>query len=140
MAPGQRMAYMSRYQHEVRSYELDVYNHVNNAVYIQWLEHGRSRLLQDKGLDYTAIVGKWGVRFLTVRTEINYRRALHLGDQVEIRTWVEKVGTTSVTLAHEVALLPGGEVAADAKVVIVYTHAESGLPAPVPEQFVRLYL
>ena len=43
------MAYVSSYEVEVRSYELDVYNHVNNAVYLNWLEHGRSKLLQDKG-------------------------------------------------------------------------------------------
>ena len=60
------MAYVSSYEVEVRSYELDVYNHVNNAVYLNWLEHGRSKLLQDKGFDYLSIMDAWGVQFMTV--------------------------------------------------------------------------
>lgn len=133
------MAYVSRYELEVRSYELDVYDHVNNAVYINWLEHGRSRLLQDKGFTYTNIASVWGVRFMTVRTEIDYRLALHLGDRAEVTTQVEKVGTTSVTIAHSILRLPGREPAANAKVVIVYVDAASGKPVPVPAEFVRLY-
>lgn len=133
------MAYVSSYLVEVRSYELDVYNHVNNAVYVNWLEHGRSKLLQDKGFDYTRIEAAWGVRFMTVRTEIDYKQALHLGEKVEVSTQVEKVGNTSVTFAHRVAKTPGGEVAAQARVVVVYTDIKTGRPTPVPKEFVRLY-
>lgn len=133
------MAYVSSYQLEVRSYELDVYDHVNNAVYINWLEHGRSKLLQDKGFDYTRITEVWGVRFMTVRTEIDYKLALHLGDKAEVTTQVEKVGNTSVTIGHRIAKVPDGVLAAQAKVVIVYTDATTGRPVPVPQEFVRLY-
>lgn len=133
------MAYLSSYQVEVRSYELDVYDHVNNAVYINWLEHGRSRLLQDKGFNYTQIAEVWGVRFMTVRTEIDYRQALKLGQLAEITTQVEKVGNTSVTIAHQIHRLPEKSVAAQAKVVIVFTDAAGGKPVPVPPEFVRLY-
>lgn len=133
------MAYTSTYQVEVRSYELDVYNHVNNAVYVQWLEHGRSKLLQDKGFNYTRIEQTWGVRFMTVRTEIDYKQALHLGDKVEVSTRVEKVGNTSVTIAHSITRIVDGQTAAAARVVIVYVDASTGRPVPVPVEFVRLY-
>ncbi len=131
------MAYVSTFELEVRSYELDVYNHVNNAVYINWLEHGRSKLLQDKGLNYTKIISDWGVQFMTVRTEIDYRKPLHLGDKITLTTQVERVGTSSVTLAQKV--LSGGEPAAEAKVTIVYTDIKSGRPTPVPQAFIKLY-
>ncbi len=133
------MGHVSSYQLEVRSYELDVYDHVNNAVYINWLEHGRSKLLQDKGFNYTNIASVWGVRFMTVRTEIDYKQALKLGDRAEVTTQVEKVGNTSVTIAHSVKRLPQETIAAQAKVIIVYTDANTGRPVPVPQEFVRLY-
>lgn len=132
------MAYVSSFGLEVRSYELDIYNHVNNAVYINWLEHGRSKLLQDKGFNYTRIEESWGVRFMTVRTEIDYKQALYLGDRVEVSTQVDRVGNTSVTLAQVIRKLPE-TVAAAARVVIVYTDAKTGRPVPVPPEFVRLY-
>ena len=34
---------------------------------------------------------------MTVRTEIDYRKALRLGDRAEITTTVERFGNTSVT-------------------------------------------
>lgn len=135
------MPYISIFQLEVRSYELDVYDHVNNAVYINWLEHGRSKLLQDKGFNYTNIAQVWGVRFMTVRTEIDYRLPLHLGDRVKVSTQVQKVGNTSVTLLQEVRRFADDVdvVSASARVVIVFTDAASHKPVPVPADFVRLY-
>jgi YbgC/YbaW family acyl-CoA thioester hydrolase len=133
------MPYVSRYEVEVRSYELDVYDHVNNAVYINWLEHGRSKLLQDKGLNYMSIIRQWGVRFMTVRTEIDYHEALRLGDRAAVTTQVEKIGNTSVTVAHSITRVGATEPSAKARVVVVYTDATTGKPTPVPAEFVRLY-
>lgn len=133
------MAYVSRYEIEARSYELDVYNHVNNAVYINWLEHGRSRLLQDKGFDYMKVIETWGVHFMTVRTEIDYRQAFKLGERGTVTTHVDRVGTTSVTVAHSITKDGETEPAISARVVIVFTDVASGRPTPVPEEFVRLY-
>lgn len=133
------MPYISIFRLEVRSYELDVYNHVNNAVYVNWLEHGRCKMLQDKGLDYTRIIDNWGVRYMTVRTEIDYRSPLHLGDSVEIATQLERVGNTSVTLSQRIAKTAACDPAAEARVVIVFTDATSGKPTKVPTEFVRQF-
>jgi len=133
------MAYVSSYEVEVRSYELDVYNHVNNAVYLNWLEHGRSKLLQDKGYNYLSIMDAWGVQFMTVHTGIDYHKALKLGDRAVVTTQVEKFGNTSITIAHAITLLGDTEPAATAKVVIVYTDIATGRSTPVPKEFVRLY-
>ena len=133
------MAYVSSYEVEVRSYELDVYNHVNNAVYLNWLEHGRSKLLQDKGFDYLSIMDAWGVQFMTVHTGIDYFKALKLGDRALITTQVAKVGNTSFTVAHGITRVGDNEPAAKAEVVIVYTDVATGRPTPVPKEFVRLY-
>jgi acyl-CoA thioester hydrolase len=133
------MAYVSTYELEVRSYELDVYNHVNNAVYINWLEQGRSKLLQDKGFDYMSVIRDWNVHFMTVRTEIDYHSALKLGQRAVVSTTVDKFGNTSITIAHQVTRVDESTPAVKAKVVIVFTDADTGRPTPVPEEFVRLY-
>lgn len=133
------MAYISTYDLEVRSYELDVYNHVNNAVYVEWCEHGRSRLLQDKGYDYIKVIEDWNVHFMTVRTDITYKKAFKINDRGTVTTTVEKFGNTSITIAHRITRNDEKEPAIVAKVVIVFTDADTGRPTPVPDEFKRLY-
>lgn len=133
------MGYVSTYQLEVRSYELDVYNHVNNAVYVEWLEHGRCRLLQDKGYDYMKVIRDWNVHFMTLRTDITYKQAFKIGDHGTVSTQVEKIGNTSVTIAHAITRNDDAEPSIVATVTIVFTDADTGKPTPVPDEFKRLY-
>jgi YbgC/YbaW family acyl-CoA thioester hydrolase len=133
------MTYLSTFTVAVRAYEIDVYDHVNNAVYIQWLEEGRSKFLLDKGFNYINIIEAWGVRFMTVRTEIDYRRALVLGESARINTSVERFGNTSVTFRQVITRVGDDNPAAEARVVIVFTSSKTGRPIAVPEEFKRLY-
>ncbi len=133
------MAYLSTFTVDVRAYEIDVYDHVNNAIYIQWLEEGRSKFLLDKGFNYINIIEAWGVRFMTVRTEIDYRRALVLGESARIDTSVERFGNTSVTFRQVITRVGDDTPAAEARVVIVFTSSETGRPVAVPDEFKRLY-
>lgn len=131
------MSYVSRARHRVRSYELDAYGHVNNAVYMQWLEHGRSRLLQDKGFNYNNIEERWGVRFVTASTKIDFHIGLHLEDELEFTTTIGRIGTTSVTLDQEIRR--GDDVAASCQTVIVFTDPSMTTSVPIPEGFKALY-
>lgn len=134
------MPYVSRAQVQVRSYELDSYGHVNNAVYMQWLEHGRSRLLQDKGFNYNSIEDAWGVRFVTVATRIDFKVGLHLEDDVEVTTTVARTGRTSVTFDQRILRTsePVAEAAA-CETVIVFTNPSMADAVPIPDAFRDLY-
>jgi len=103
---------------EARSYELDPYGHLNNAVYVNWLEHGRLCYLRDRGESYTSVPEKHGVHIVVVRQEVSYRVQVRLGDRLVIRTAISAIGHTSFTFAQEIAFADG-RVAADAKVVMV---------------------
>ena len=131
------MAYVSRFHHRVRSYELDSYEHVNNAVYMQWLEHGRSGLLQDHGLNYNNVEERWGIRFVLVSTRIDFKASLGLADDVEITTEVSRVGTTSATFSQRIAR--GEEEAATCETVVVFTDPSMRTPVPIPDEFKELY-
>ena len=54
----------------VRTYECDAYGHVNNAVYLNYLELGRHSFLKEAGFDYAAIVAA-GYGLYVVRVEID---------------------------------------------------------------------
>jgi len=136
------MPYTATFTIRVKSYEIDQYGHVNNAVFMNWLEHGRSQLLQDKGFTYLSITEHWGVRLVTVGTHINFKAQLGLDDEIIVSSTVKKFGRTSVTYDQRIEKVQpdGGRIlAGDCETVICFTDPEMKGAVPIPEQFRVLY-
>ena len=121
---------------EARSYELDPYGHLNNAVYVNWLEHGRLSYLRDRGENYTSIPEKYGVHVVVVRQEIDYRVQVQLGDRLLVTSSIEHFGSSSFRFGQSIAF-EDGRVAADAKVTMVCTGRD-GRPVAMPDELRRL--
>ena len=101
---------------KVRGFRLDVYGHVNNARYLEFLEDARWTLIESE-ID----LEKWrqlGFGFTIVKITINYRKAARLNDVLEIRTRLEKLGGKSGVFKQEITLASTGEPVADAEVVL----------------------
>lgn len=112
---------------KVRGYHLDLYRHVNNARYLEFLEEGRWDFLEGTGSlhylqerDYT---------FVVVNININYRRAAYMGEVLQIATTLKSIGNRSCTMRQIITLKEENTVIADADVtfVIVDTHTEKAL-------------
>ncbi len=56
----------------VRHYECDAYGHVNNANYLNYLEHARGEFLKQIGFDYKGYMAA-GFGLLVVKISINYK-------------------------------------------------------------------
>ena len=117
---------------EARSYELDPYGHLNNAVFINWLEHGRLCYLRDRGESYTTIPERFGAHVVVVRQEVDYRAQIRLGDRLTVTSGIERFGNSSFTFAQSIAF-PDGRAAADARVTMVCVGPDDG-PIPMPEE------
>jgi acyl-CoA thioester hydrolase len=114
---------------EIRWKDLDVYGHVNNAVYLTYLEEARDEWL-GATLGDPAEVWNW----VLVHVEIDYRRELDLQDDFVIATCrLDRVGTSSVRTHEEVRTLDG-QLSAEAKAVLVARDKESGRSRPLTEQ------
>ncbi|AKL13384.1 MULTISPECIES: YbgC/FadM family acyl-CoA thioesterase [Enterobacteriaceae] len=104
-------------QIKVRGYHLDVYQHVNNARYLEFLEEARW-----DGLENNENF-KWmttnNIAFVVVNININYRRPAVLGDRLTVTSHVKQINGRSGVLSQVVTLEPGGEVVADALVTFV---------------------
>ena len=102
----------SRVRVPIRWRDLDLLGHVNQSVYHELLEEGRGALFASLG-DIA-----W-FPFVLVRVELDYRSEVrHDHGHVDVVVRVEKVGTKSVTLAHDI-VLPDGTLAASGSCVIV---------------------
>ncbi|HNZ41702.1 MAG TPA: acyl-CoA thioesterase [Bacteroidales bacterium] len=81
---------MFEYRLSVRGYELDSYNHVNNAVYLNYYEQARWQLMKETGL----LEKLQNEKILVVVTEINirYSKEARLFDNILIKSKVEFSG------------------------------------------------
>ena len=119
---------MHEKQIEIRWRDQDAYGHVNNAVYLTYLEEVRDewleRALGDSG-------DAWG--YVTARVAIDFRRELTQDDEAVVaRLWLTRIGTSSVTTREEIVTV-GGELAAEAEAVLVARDTETGRSRPLSD-------
>ncbi|MBV7542716.1 thioesterase family protein [Acidovorax sp. sic0104] len=76
---------------KVRDYECDMDHVVNNAVYLNYLEHARHELLESKGLNFGGL-SKRGISLVVTRIEIDYKGSLVSGDRFVIRSSLQRSG------------------------------------------------
>jgi len=104
---------------KVRGYHADFYGHVNNARYLEFFEEDRWAHLESK-IDLKKWAAK-GIVFLVVNINVNYRRAVPVGETLLVTTNLEKVGNRSVILLQKILLKESEEIAADALITFVIT-------------------
>jgi thioesterase III len=121
----------------VRSTEIDVNGHVNNAKYLEYLEWGREEWYEQAGLAYDKFL-EMGIQTVTVNININYRKECKQGDQLSIKTSPEKVGRSSFVLRQEI-YNQHGEKCADALVTSVAMDAESRKSREIPGEMRKLF-
>lgn len=124
------MTVIFRHTLEVRFNDCDPMGHVNNAVYLTYLEQARFANWREV----------WGTNFerlplntpgvILARAEIDYRRPAKYGDVLEIRIGLERIGRTSFTYVYEVVDQDQQRVA-DARTVLVMYDYEQAKPSPI---------
>lgn len=68
---------------KVRDYECDSQGIVNNAVYLNYLEHARHVFLLSKGVDVPEL-SKQGLNLVVIRAELDYKKSLISNDDFYI--------------------------------------------------------
>ena len=112
----------------VRFRDLDALGHVNNAVYLTYLEQARVAFLAPKGAEINSMI--------LARVEIDFRAPVELGETVEITLWPSRVGTKSFELSYELRV--GDRLVAEAKTVLVAYDYERAQSQPLPEAWRKL--
>jgi acyl-CoA thioester hydrolase len=117
----------------VRFRDLDGMAHVNNAVYLTYLEQARLAWFARAGFEEAEDLPLRDV--ILARTEIDFRSPAHMGETLEIGVRPSRVGTKSFELEYEVRA--GDRVVAEAKSVLVGYDYDRGESIPVPERWRR---
>ncbi len=116
----------------MRGYDLDLYKHVNNARYLEYLEAARWDYIE-KYFDQNIFQEQnWGIA--VVRINIRYRQAALFGDVLEIKTWEIDRNRISCTVKQEITRKADGKRIAEAEVNYVMTDLNTGRPVPIDER------
>jgi acyl-CoA thioester hydrolase len=115
------------FEHQVgvRWRDTDALGHVNNAVYLTYLEEARDAF-------YLLAVGD--PIYVVVRIEIDFRAEIRHGDRtVRVEIAAERLGTTSLT-TRETLWTADGDVAAEARVVTVRWNQDARVSTPFSDE------
>ena len=110
---------------QVRYSDTDAMGHISSGSYIAFMEVGRLDLFRE-------ILRLTGVDLLTVlaRITIDYVSEARFDDHIEVMTWVERVGTRSLTIGQRV--LANDQPAATGTVVNVAFDSATRSSVPLP--------
>jgi acyl-CoA thioester hydrolase len=114
----------------VRWRDLAAFNHVNNSKFLSYLEEARLRwmvTLPGHGMDEH-------VAPVVAAAHLNYRRPIEWPNEIDVELFVERLGTTSLSIGHRiVGANDASALYCDGNVVLVWIHRDTGQPAALPE-------
>jgi acyl-CoA thioester hydrolase len=114
---------------QVRFRDLDPMGHVNNAVFLTYIEQARVAFLAEVG----AATGLEDMNLIVARVEIDFKAPVRLGQEVEISVRATRFGTKSFDLDYELRV--DGDVVAEAKSVQVAYDYSRREPVPLPAEW-----
>jgi acyl-CoA thioester hydrolase len=121
----------------VRFSDCDPLGHVNNAVYLTYLEQARIDLWRHQlgvQLGRTAEGGLRGERFILARAEIDFRSQAFDGDELEVRLSLSGFGRSTATYDYEIVEVPTGRLVAAARTVQVWFDYDAGRSVPITDE------
>ena len=117
---------------KVRGFHIDIFSHVNNARYLEFLEEARWVVI-DKYIDLKRMRAK-GIIFVVVNININYRRPASMGDVLELYLGLTKMGGKSAVFYQEIRLKGTDTVVADAQVTFVFADRNTGKAVKIDDE------
>jgi acyl-CoA thioester hydrolase len=113
---------------EVGLRDLDAFGHVNNAVYLTYIESARLGYMREvlgiESLDDLAVI--------VAKVDIDFRSRATLGEILEVGARTSRIGTKSFDLEHEIRG-PADRVVALATTTLVTFDYRGDTTMPVPD-------
>jgi acyl-CoA thioester hydrolase len=135
MSDSKKPALLAEYSSVIRIHvqlgDMDSFAHVNNAVYIRWLESSRVQYLADSQL--SELMEATGTGPILASIHCDYKRQLRHPDNVQIGARMVKLGGTSMRVEHAVYSESQDAIVALGKSGVVYYDYTNQKPVPIPD-------
>jgi acyl-CoA thioester hydrolase len=115
---------------------IDENGHVNNVAYVQWM--------QDIAVEHYASIGgieaqgdeaTWFIR----EHRIEYFLPAFVGEEIEIRTWVENIRRVRSLRKYEFVRKSDGKLLVKGETDWVFVDAKTGVPRAIPQEVSNVF-
>ena len=120
----------------VRYAEADSMGVVHHASYLIYLEEGRTELMRSIGVPYEEVEAS-GVAMGVRKIDVRYRLPAKYGDEIRVRTHVDRIRGASIRFAYELLRAADDAVLLTGTVETVCLDMASLRPTPTPETIRR---
>ncbi|WP_191599976.1 acyl-CoA thioesterase [Marinomonas algicola] len=118
---------------KVRGFHIDVFQHVNNARYLEFLEEGRWAFFDD--FDSNIDLIQQGIAWAVVNINIDFKSEASFGDVLEVRSQFSKLGKRSITMKQTIINSRTQDIVVEADVTYVCFSKELKAAIPLPEAY-----
>jgi acyl-CoA thioester hydrolase len=116
----------------VQSAELDELGHVNNVVYLSWIEQVARAHAEAVGAGFSTM-SALGVVAVVRKHSLHYHRSALLGDEVEIQTCIVEGGGLKAVRRNRITNAVTGDLLVDGQTEWVWINPDTGRPKRPPE-------
>lgn len=115
------------------SYELDSFGHVNNAVFLNYLEKARCDFMTLRGLSFNDF-SRWKKYPVVARASIEYKNTATADDKLLIKGWVSNHTAASFTLKYEIFNQENKKLVLKGETFHIFIN-DNNKPSRIPEEF-----
>lgn len=126
-------------EHTVLESDIDHLGHVNNKIYLQWMENVSWDHSSFVGID-TPLIKQLGKVMVIVRHEMNFNAACYLGDSLKIGSWVNAPSSPRKrTRFYQVIRESDGQTVFTGQTLWVCMDLETKKSTRMPSEFIEPY-
>ncbi|MDP1571391.1 MAG: thioesterase family protein [Vicinamibacterales bacterium] len=114
---------------EVRFRDCDPMGHVNNAVYLTYLEVARFAYWRHVFAGHDA----GGLQFILARMECDFRAQAAMGEELDVHVRVSRLGRSSFDFDAEIVRVADDVRILESRAVMVVYDYAAQTPVPIPE-------
>ncbi|HEY0635636.1 MAG TPA: acyl-CoA thioesterase [Gammaproteobacteria bacterium] len=124
---------------EVRDYECDMADGVNNSVYFNYLEHARHSMLKAGGIDF-AELARQRIGLVVLKAELDFIRSLMSGDKFSVHSRLFRKSKIRFEFHQEIYREYDNQLMLKAKILgaSVGANGRPGLPAELESLIVPM--
>ena len=125
-------------QRQATDRDIDANGHVNNIVYVQWMQE--VAIAHSDAVGCTAATTAAGATWVARSHQIEYLRPAYAGDRVSVQTWiVDSAKKSSSPRRYRMVREADGTVLAKGETLWVFIDVASGRPRTIPPEVIQCF-